>query len=275
MKSSMWKVCVMVALLIAAVNANATVLFSDSYDRADDTNISASDVGMGGTLSPLTYSEDFEGSGVGSIKILSNTLRVAVGVGMSSMHINQNFTNQMILDDGGFSVSLEVVQIDSATSDIINRWGGFGVGLTEAEAAAAGDLNDSETTLRSAGDIDPTTVGVSDFYADIALDGNLRVWNNGTLLNTFNVGAPSGTITVNFLVPDFNAGSSVTAMIYYNDGFLGSESFVWDHTGANYIGVSGRASNKVILDNLEIATVPEPATLLLLGVGAALLRKRK
>jgi hypothetical protein len=264
-------------IALVSVQAGAAVLFSDSYDRANDTNIDASSVGMGGTLSPMTYVESWEGSGAAtSIQINSNKLNVAMGPGMSNLYLDHNFTDAEISTAGGFSVSLDVLSI-VVSDDTANRFGGFGLGMTLAEAAAAKDINDHPTTMRARGILPgAATVGICDFFVDTALDNKLRVWSNGVLLTTIDVASYVGTIKVNFSVPDFNAGSLVTANVFFNGSFMTTQTFDWDNTGANYFGISGRCpAAGVFLDNLEIATIPEPATLLLLTVGCAICRFKK
>lgn len=245
-----------VSLVQAAVTGS--VLFSDNYNRSNNTDIDASSTGMSGTLSPMVYQEAFEGSGqLTSIQILSNQLNVAVGAGMSSLYLNHNFTDAGILSADGFSVSLDVVTITSA-DDPGNRFGGFGVGNTQAEAQAAQDSFDSLVPFRPNLARANQGIGVSDFYVDLALDQNLRLWSNGSLLNTINVGAVSGTIKVDFLLSDFNVGSSVTAAVYFNGVQQDVQTFTWDNNGANYLGISGRTAGAgVFLDNLSIATIYE------------------
>ncbi|MBN1844224.1 MAG: PEP-CTERM sorting domain-containing protein [Sedimentisphaerales bacterium] len=264
----------MLVLLMGAVDANAAVMFRDSFDRPDNTNIDADSTGMSGPLAPMVYQEAFEGSGQpSSIQILSNQLNVAVGAGMSSMYLDHNFTDADILLAGGFSVSLDVVSITNA-NDQANRFGGFGVGNTLAEAQAAADCFDSAFPFR--GVVGQADKGISDLFVDLALDQNVRIWNNGHIVNTINVGAASGTIKADFLLTDFAAGSSVTALVYFNGAAIDTQSFTWDNTGANYLGISGRTAGAgVFLDNLQIAAIPEPATLALLGLGTLLLRRRK
>lgn len=249
--------------LLSTANLHAEVFFSDSFDRIDNMDIDASSTGMSGTLSPIVYQESFEGSGAASsIQILSNQLNIAVGAGMSNLYLDHNFTDAGILTAGGFSVSLEVVSITDA-DDQGNRFGGFGVGLTRDEAEAAGDIFDHATTLRGGA----SAAGVSDLFVDLALDQNLRVWNNGTLLSTINVGAASGTIEADFFVSDFNAGSSVTAIIYFNGIQRDTQSFTWDNTGLNYIGMSGRTAGAgVFLDNLNIDTTTQESAIIFLSV---------
>ncbi len=273
---SLWKVCLMAVLLTAAANVSATVLFSDSYNRANNTDIDASADGMAGTLAPLIYVEAFEGSGQPtSIAIVNNQLNVAMGPGMGSLFIDRNFTDADILAAGGFSISMNVASITNA-DDQSNRYGGFGVGNTRDEALNAKDSYDTTTAFRPNTQRANLGYGVSDFYVDLALDQNLRMWSNGYLLNTINVGAATGTIKVDFLLSDFSSTSSVTAVVYFSGVQRDIQTFSWDHTAANYIGISGRtAAAGVFLDNLEIAVIPEPATLLLLSLGTLTLRKRK
>ncbi len=241
-------VCEMVLL---AGGVYGDVLFSDSFNRPDSTDADASSVGMNGILAPLVYQESYEGSGAAtSIQILSNQLNMAYGPGMANLYLGHNFIDALIVSAGGFSVSVDVVQISSAATDLANRFAGFGVGMTEAEAAAAKDMNDHPTTFRGGG----SAAGVCDFFVDLAMDGNVRVWSRGTLLNTVPVGAVSGTLKAVFSCSDFNAGSAVTVMIYINGTLCDTRSFTWSDANANYIGLSGRATNTVIFDNLSIET---------------------
>ncbi len=243
-------VCVCGMVLLAG-GVYGEVLFSDAFSRPDSTDADASSTGMGGVLAPLVYQESYEGSGAAtSIQILANQLNVAYGPGMANLYLGHNFIDAAIVSAGGFSVSMDVVQISSAATDLANRFAGFGVGTTEAEAAAAKDMNDHPTTFRGGG----SAAGVCDFFADLAMDGSVRVWSRGTLLNTVPVGAVSGTLKADFSCSDFNAGSAVTVMIYFNGTLCDTRSITWSDANANYIGLSGRASNTVVFDNLNIET---------------------
>jgi hypothetical protein len=271
------KVVLMCMVALVSVQAGAAVLFSDSYDRANDTNISASSVGQGGTLSPMPYVESWEGSGTAtSIQISSNKLEVANGVGMSNLYLNHNFTDAEISTAGGFSVSLDVLSIVTS-DDLANRFGGFGLGMTLDEAANAKDINDSPTTMRARGILaGATTVGICDFFVDTALDNKLRVWSNGVNLATVDVASYVGTIKVDFTVPDFNIGTLVSAAVYFNGNLMTTQTFDWDNAEANYVGLSGRAPGAgAFLDNLSITTIPEPATLVLLALGGVICRFKK
>ena len=242
----------MLGFFLPTGSLRAAVLFSDSFDRADNTDIDALSSGMSGSLAPLAYQESFEGSGLpSSIQLLAGRLQMAVGVGMSNVFPDRNFIDAEILAAGGFSVSLEVAEINSAVADPANRFAGFGVGMTRAEALAAGDMNDSATTFRGGG----AAAGVCDFFVDLALDGSLRLWSRGTLLKTVSVGSAAGTLKGVFSVTNFNAGSAVNAVVYFNGVQRESLAFTWSDADANYLGLSGRASNFVSCDNLAVETV--------------------
>jgi GH43 family beta-xylosidase len=229
--------------------ASYAVLFSDSYNRANNTNIDASFGGMGGSLAPMTYVESYEGSGAtSSIRINANQLELAYGAGMSNLYLDHNFTDAAILAAGGFTIVLDVTGISSTSTQPSNRFGGFGVGMTRAEAAAARDIEAGPTTMRGGS----TAAAVADFFVDLALDGVVRAWTGNTLLGAANVNAAQGQIRVDFLCSGFNAGQAVIARVYFNGRLLGSVPFAWDHTGQNYVGLSGYATNYVRMDNLAI-----------------------
>lgn len=254
----MKKIAVLLAVMALGVVCGAThqgpVLFSDSFNRPDNTDIDASSVGMTGLLAPVVYMEAFEGSGSPtSIQILNNQLNIAVGAGMSSLFIDHNLIDNEIQAADGFVVSMDVVGITSA-DDQGNRFGGFGVGNSRDEALAAQDSYTSLVPFRPA--LHLAGRGVSDFYVDLALDQNLRLWSNGTLLEAINVGSAIGTIRVEFFVPDFNAGTVVMADVFFNGVKRSTQFFTWDHSNANYLGISGRTVGAgVFLDNLQIAVL--------------------
>ncbi len=78
-----WIVCSVIFGMLLMNLSQAETLFSDTYTRANNTDIDAVSDGMSGTLSPIAYVECFEGSGVAtSIQIASNQLNIAYGPGM-------------------------------------------------------------------------------------------------------------------------------------------------------------------------------------------------
>lgn len=231
----------------------------DTFERNSNTDIDAETTGMSGSLAPITYMESFEGSGAGSIQVLYERLQMATGTGMGTMYLSHNFTDASILESGGLTVMLDVLEI-SGGDNPENRFGGFGIGLTESEAASAGDIFEDGTTLRAAVG-GGGAAAVSDFYIDYAMDGMLRAWSGNTLLSVMNIGTTYCRIRVDFLLPDFNAGTTVIARISGNDELQDTVAFSWDYTGENFIGLSARALSYVKMDNLVVTpytpTLPE------------------
>jgi MYXO-CTERM domain-containing protein len=193
-------------------------------------------------------------------------------------YVNHNFTNSLITTSGGFSVSMDVTGYNQAT---INQGAAFGIGMTAAEAAAMRDAvgnSANETHMSNAfGSTFPgQTNAVADFW--LAIRGNnTLVWGNrDTILGSQAVAAKTGTITANFWLGDFNAGSNVFFEVLYNGTSQATGNFQWSDTNANYLGLDGRDNTAINLDNLTVSTIPEPATAVLGLVGlAALLRRRR
>lgn len=259
-------------VLGAAAPIYAEVFFSDNFNRPDSMTISASSVGMSGTLAPLQYIESFEGSGAAaSIQILNNQLQMAVGQGMSNAFLDYNFTASAVGEGGGFSISLDIVEINSAATDSANRFMGFGLGMTREEALGAGDINDSPATYRGGGG----AVGVCDFFVDVAIDGTLRIWSRGTLLRTVSAGSSAGTLQVVFTASGFDAGDSVGVTVFFNGTVCDQRTFSWSHSNANYIGLSGRASERIRVDNFIIDSVVQlpPAVILTETDGETLVKE--
>jgi hypothetical protein len=264
---------------MTAINGShaSTLLFQDTFDRPDSDDIDAASGGMSGSLAPLAYNEVREGSGAPtSIAVVSSTLALAVGPGASDVFLEHNFTDASILSDGGFRVSLDVLQFNS-TTDQVDRYIAFGIGMSEAEALSLQDGNDAgQPTLRSASPLSGSgATVVSDFSLDLSQDGKVRVWLNGNIATgsgpaqTFDVNGGSnfasgatinGTIAAEFFFSDFNAGSTVNYKVFYNGSELGTGSFNWSGTEENYIALAGRDASGAFADNLVITTLPEPSS---------------
>lgn len=247
-------------------------LFLDTFDRPNLTNADSSDVGMSGSRKPplgpnTTYYEGFEGSGVASSTQTANkTLQMAFGPGMSENGIAHNFVGQDIIDAGGFSVELNIQAINTDATDTTNRYVGFGVGLSQAEAATGADINNTPpagaVAFRGA---QGGNTGVADFFVELDLNGNVKVWRNGGLLNSTPVGVNHGTLTAAFALNGFSTTSTVAVTVFFNgklvdintgDSNSVTRTFTWDRNNSNYIGVSARASNYAQMDNLAIRKLP-------------------
>lgn len=252
-------------------------LFVDTFNRPDSTNLSASATGMWGSdVPPLgagnAYYPGYEGSGLpSSIEIRDGSLLMANGPGMSEDGIMYNFDGQDILNAGGFSVELNVQAIETDPSDAANRYVGYGVGLTQAQAASGGDIDDSlapgQVTFRGA--VGANT-GVSPFFVDLNLNGDIEVWTNGVLVNSVSVGATTGILTTSFACTGFTTNDPVIANVFFDGQLVNINpngtnpaglTFNWINNDNNYIGLSARASDYAQMDNLAIRKLPLAAGL--------------
>ncbi len=242
-------------------------LFKDNFNRPYSTDADASQDGMTGSLIPpmgagSAYYEGYEGSGLpDSIQILDGRMQLAVGPGMSETGLMHNFIGQDIIDAGGFSVEMTVTAINSTGTDLGDRYGGFGVGLTETEAAGGGEIG-TPVTFRGR---TSNPVGQADFFVDLDLNGNLKAWSHGQLIATVPVGATTGTLTAKFALDGFSTTSTVEVTAFFNgqpvdldgaDPNSITRTFSWEHDNQNYIGLSARGTGYVGIDNLAIRKLP-------------------
>jgi len=98
----------------------------------------------------------------------------------------------------------------------------------------------------------------------------VKVWNNGTLLDTVYVGQNVGTLTASFACAGFTTNDTVTVTVFFNGQPVDinsantnsiSRTFKWDRNNSNYVGLSARASNYAQMDNLAIRKRPVAAAL--------------
>ncbi len=289
-KWRVWFVAGGVMLAALAGSTHAATIFADSFDRPDNEEINASTVGItdnAGVGSPaysLPYGNDNTNGGApssdgGDTDIVSNQLGVAIGSGTSNAYVNHNFVDPSILTAGGFSVSLEVTANSSQTAAAFG--GAFAIGMSMAEADSAGDaFNPTGSTapkMTEAFNVfnngNPSNdalndVGISDFW--LALRANNTIaWGSGDItvadgpVAGIDVGANTGTISADFSVTDFNAGSTVGYTVFFNGVAQGSGTFQWSGTNENYIGLDARQSQRVLLDNFNVSLVPEPQSVVL------------
>ncbi len=250
------------AVLLAVPNgAQATVFFSDTFDRADNIDVDASSTGMSGTAAPMTYSESDSIVGDDNLTaIVGNTLHLADGPSASVMGLGSyNFTNATMLSEGGFSISMNITDNGSKTDR--DRWCGFGVGLSAAEIAA---LNlDNSTTSGPRGTYTGSNAGVADFFVNWspANSGELQIFTAASTGGTPHaVAAPAGgLLQADFLFSSFASNAVVSYTIYFNSNLVTTGSFNWDGNEENYLALSARQDGSgMSVDNLMVSSPLNP-----------------
>lgn len=242
-------------------------LLHDTFNRADAADVDAERGGLSGTLIGMNLAPTnaiyYQGFGSNRTAIVNGRLRMAISsAGMSESGLMINFIDPAIIKAGGFSVELTVTELKSAASEATDRYAGFGVGLTQAEAAAGADIGNpgsfrGRTTL---------TNGLADFFVELDLTGCVKVWSKGLLLESISVGRTNGTLLAGFaLGSGFQTGDPVEVNVFFDGELLDinsadaaktSRTFTWENTDANYIGLSVRATGYGELENLIIRPFP-------------------
>ncbi len=244
-----------------------TQLFMDNFNRAISqiNDIDASTTGMSGSLAPLTYVEsgdDSDAALAGLTNIENNQLQLADGSNMSVLYLDHNFIDSAITDAGGLRVGFTIIA-DYGAGTTINHYCGFGIGNTLAECQAAGfDYNNPGFRGRI-----NNQPGSSDFWVGWCPNagGTLQVFKNGP---TSNDGENYDIITglaltgndrmeLELYFSDFNDGTPVIALVFWNGNLMTTDTFNWDSDGLleNYLGINCRQGIGFAVDDLAIDAV--------------------
>jgi dockerin type I repeat protein len=282
-----------VSALACCPQAQAITLFGDTFDRPDNRDIDAVTTGITNNTGTVfgasavystpwvdpanqTTGPDTNAANGGGQQIVSNEYQKNAA-GTANLFVNSNFTNASILSAGGFSVSLDIKEI--ATQNDVGRGAAIAIGMTQAKALAGHDANDGNPApiakYTNAFQNTAFTTGAveADFYLGLRGDGTMA-WGSGgtsgaaapTTISVAPGTASNGTISANFGVTNFNAGSLVNYEVFFNGVSKGTGSFTWSTANSNYIGVDSRDGTRVRMDNFTISTiVPPPKPTLLVN----------
>lgn len=221
------------------------VLFADTFNRANSTNLNASDSGKSGALGLLNYStKTFDAT---TLDITNNRLRINGpandGAYGGLVYIDDhNFVDASIALSGGFSVSVDIAAYITAGS---GRQMSVGVGQSLA------DLNAQ------------SGVGPGNHSSDLLVayrntTDDLEIYKNGVLdaEETVLSGLPNAptTMRIDYTLTDFEEGSTVIYHVYFDDASSAftSGTFTWSGTDENYISLASNLSEDSLFDNLEI-----------------------
>lgn len=283
--SSIWLIAAVVTGSAMADRAVAADLFVDTFNRADSLDIDGSAAGITNntgtsfgasavystpwvdpnTIAPIFGAPDADAANGGAQQILASQLQ-KYGAGTANLFVNHNFVGAAISTPKGFRVSVDVASITGTANA---QGGAFGIGMSLAEAQSGHDANDGGTTagvtpiakFTNAFENSAFTTGtvLSDFYLGIRGDSTIAFGMGGSSSvaapSVIPVSAKTGTISAEFVLNDFNAGSSVGYQVFYNGVSQGYGTFVWSGTNANYIGLDARDPVSVNFDNFKVEAV--------------------
>lgn len=255
-------------LLLPALHLlGATILFTDSFNRADNTDINLnSAVDQSGTIGAQLYTEH---TTVGATDPQISGGRLLLGpVGQSRAALDYNFFGSAaaITGDGAFEVAYTV---NPGVSYVGTTHGSY-----------------SFRTYLSQGSIAKSTNATANAFQGLAVEvrgnGHVLVYSQGPQINTTTTASVWNTQadnSVRILVETdgFSTTSSNTASIFINDTLVGSAlAFNWKTANDVYLALEA-TNQSSSFENLSITVIPEPSSLLLLVTalgGVMLFRKR-
>jgi arylsulfatase len=255
--------------LFSVTASSAVNLFTDSFDRPNSNNLSASSDGMSGAAAPMTYVErgDALAGNESLVNIRANQLYLADGPNMGVLYLDHNFTHPVILDAGGMRIGLTIVSNNGTIADR-TRWCGFGIGNSLAECQAI-DFDHTGVGFRGQ-DYNGLQPGTSDLFISWSPgpdgSGVVNVYKNGpTAAGGEGIDVPVGGLSghdrleMELAIRDFDAGSTVIAKIFWNAAVIHTTTFQWDHANQNYIGISARQNDQgfTVEDFAVLTVAPE------------------
>ena len=235
-----------------------TVLFLDTFNRANSTNLNAVADGKSGTLGALNWTgvTTLNGATTNILDINSNRLRSdptgTNGNDGNLAWVDSNFIDASIKSAGAFTVS---VDIPSGGSSGDGRHIGFGIGSSLTELGAV--------TLAS------PTANPSDvffYYDNIGTTKGWRVVHNkvqqGTGLSPLPTGADTLPVTLSgkFTFADMNAGTTLNYEFFIDGVSVVTGSTTWSGTDENYICLQTNYTLASTFDNFKVS-IPAPPTL--------------
>ena len=259
--------CVILLMVIAG-SVQADVLLSDNFNTGSDDSIDSfntpSAPRQGGTLVGTDWHSKRRVQQIESNEVVMYPHAIS---GAARLYPGHDFTDTAITNAGGFVVSYDFMP----GSDHVS-WIAFNIGLTSTQVN-----NEEDSHLLKT-------------YTDFSL---MLRGNGGYVARDSAVTQGDGTCTalatnsvvITVATSSFASGQNATISATYNGSAMdlnGAASgndltIAWDSGAANYIEFETNSDLGHSIDNFEIGTIPEPATMVLLGLGGIgmLVRRRR
>lgn len=242
------------ALLLGTATVQAqNILFADSFDRPDSTDLNTPATGKSGSLGALDWVQvsNQQGHGIVANQLLGGD--DLAGGGWDFTYVDHNFNDAAISLGGSFSVSVDLIAFTGSAG--ATRFMGIAVGHSKSEADAWSNNNPANFD--------------SDFFIGIDQTGLRRLvaYENGVPKPDvlFDIGDGGQTLRVDFTnVSNFNAGTTINYEAFIDDVSVESGTFDWSGTNENYLGLYSNVSgNGSIFDNFVVEANAEVAPLVL------------
>ncbi|MFK7852228.1 MAG: PEP-CTERM sorting domain-containing protein [Akkermansiaceae bacterium] len=251
--------------------AEAVVLFRDTFSRAAGTDLNASGSGKSGLFGSSDWVESSNGrlANGDAVIVSGNRMELqkpggdANGNNGAMIYIDNNFSNL-----SSFRVDMRVLSGSSAGN---GRFFGFSVGQSKAEL----DAQNSASPTAAPGDF-------SIFYDSIGSTKGIYTRKNGGSSTLIQTATPyPRTLSAEFTFADMNAGTALDYDILLDGTVIGSGSTAWSGTGENYVSLQSNYTGFSRINFVEVSgeiapdPIPEPSSLSLLGLSGLLIFRRR
>lgn len=234
------------------------ILFGDSFNRPDSTDLNASAIGKYGSLGALSHTSRIIGSGnvqLSAGQLLAQAV-LPTGTFGGLVYINHNFTEASITSGGGFSITVDLNTYSTAGS---GRYMIVGVGQSSSE------LDGQTTASLGTATVADLAVGFRGTTSTLEIRKN-----GGSPIVTSSLPSAPAKMRIDYDFSDFNAGSTVNYSVFFNDDptAFTSGTFTWSGANENYISLSSNLyqedlaleTRNSLFDNLQIRLKQAPVT---------------
>ena len=232
----------LVLTVFSAPSVQAALLFGDSFDRPNSTDLNASTDGKTGLLGALNW-----GSG---------TLQSLIDINGNALRTNNNDSDG---NDGAwawvehnfvglteFTVTVDISQSSGGNG----RFAGFRVG--QALADISGETDSA---------IGGKAADVAVYYDNIGTTKGMRIYEGSADQGYFafpNAAGAPDTVSARFTFANMNAGTALGYEVFFNGDSVMSDATAWSGTNENTISLQSNSTNNTLFDNFQV-TAPVPS----------------